>query len=97
LPEAARELTALKHELTRMIIGNHPAFNRLADRFLTIEDLMQIRNRMIGSGRIGGKAAGMLVARKVLLQESHERDFRSILEEHDSFYIGSDVFFLHSW
>ncbi len=48
---------------------------------------------MIGSGRIGGKAAGMLVARKVLLQESEDRDFSHILEEHDSFFIGSDVFF----
>ncbi len=92
LPEANREITALKQELTRMMIGNHPDFNKLADRYLTADDLMQIRNRMIGSGRIGGKAAGMLVARKVLLQES-KWDFARILEEHDSFFIGSDVFF----
>ena len=92
LPDAGREIAALKQELTRMIIGNHPDFNQLADRYLTVDDLMQIRNRMIGSGRIGGKAAGMLVARKVLLQESG-KDFAHILEEHDSFFIGSDVFF----
>ncbi len=93
LPEANREIAALQQELTRMMIGNHPDFNKLADRYLTVDDLMQIRNRMIGSGRIGGKAAGMLVARKVLLQEKGDRDFSHILEEHDSFYIGSDVFF----
>jgi pyruvate, water dikinase len=93
LPEASREINALQHELMRMIIGNHPAFNKLADRYLNVDDLMQIRNRMIGSGRIGGKAAGMLVARKVLLQDNGSRDFHNILEEHDSFYIGSDVFF----
>jgi pyruvate, water dikinase len=93
LPEAKREIAALKQELTRMMIGNHPEFNRLADRYLTVLDLLQIRNRMIGSGRIGGKAAGMLVARKVLLEESKKSDFSKILEEHDSFYIGSDVFF----
>jgi pyruvate, water dikinase len=92
LPEAAREIAALKQELTRMMIGNHPEFNRLADRYLNVDDLMQIRNRMIGSGRVGGKAAGMLVARKVLLQEK-ENYFSGILEEHDSFFIGSDVFF----
>ena len=69
LPEANREITALQQELTRMMIGNHPDFNKLADRYLTVDDLMQIRNRMIGSGRIGGKAAGMLVARKVLLKK----------------------------
>lgn len=92
LPEAGREIAALKQEMTRMIIGNHPDFNKLADRYLTVDDLMQIRDRMIGSGRIGGKAAGMLVARKVLLEESR-KDFSQVLEEHDSFYIGSDVFF----
>ncbi len=93
LPEAKREIAALKQELTRMMIGNHPDFNKLADAYLTVEDLLQIRNRMIGSGRIGGKAAGMLVARKVLLEKNKNRDFSRILEEHDSFYIGSDVFF----
>ena len=93
LPEAKREIAALQQELTRMMIGNHPDFNRLADRYLTVEDLMQIRNRMIGSGRIGGKAAGMLVARKVLSRKSQGRNFTHILEEHDSFFIGSDVFF----
>jgi pyruvate, water dikinase len=90
LPEAKREINALQQELTRMMIGNHPDFNKLADRYLTVDDLVQIRNRMIGSGRIGGKAAGMLVARKVLLADG---DFSPILEEHDSFFIGSDVFF----
>ncbi|MDD5037733.1 MAG: PEP/pyruvate-binding domain-containing protein, partial [Dehalococcoidales bacterium] len=93
LPEAKREIAALQQELTRMMIGNHPDFNRLADRYLTVDDLVQIRNRMIGSGRIGGKAAGMLVARKVLFEDSEGRDYSHILEEHDSFYIGSDVFF----
>ena len=92
-PEAKREITALQQELTRMMIGNHPEFNKLADRYLTVEDLVQVRNRMLGSGRIGGKAAGMLVARKALLEGGRGSDFSQILEEHDSFYIGSDVFF----
>ena len=93
LPQASHEISALQQELTRMLIGNQPQFNKLADRYLTTEDLLQIRNRMIGSGRIGGKAAGMLVARKVLLQDPGERDYSRVLEAHDSFFIGSDVFF----
>jgi pyruvate, water dikinase len=93
IPEAAREINALRQELTRMMIGNHPQFIRLAERYLGVEDLVRVRDRMIGSGRIGGKAAGMLVARRVLLQEQGETDFSQVLEEHDSFYIGSDVFF----
>ena len=93
LPEANGEIAALKKELTRMLIGNHPDFNKLSDQYLTIDDLLLIRNRMIGSGRIGGTAAGMMVARKILLQEDGEKDFSRILEAHDSFFIGSDVFF----
>ncbi len=95
--EDARQMTpeiqALKQEFSRMLIGNHPEFNRLADSYLTLEDLFSIRDRMIGSGRIGGKAAGMLVARRILAEEDGEIDFSQVLENHDSFYIGSDVFF----
>ena len=89
------EQLALKQELGRMLIGHHPVFNRLADRYFNLEDLFAIRNRMIGAGRIGGKAAGMLLARRILLTEEDEAktDFAKRLEDHDSFYIGSDVFF----
>jgi len=87
------ETQALKQEFSRMLIGNHPEFNRLADSYFTLEDLYSIRDRMIGSGRIGGKAAGMLLARRILLKEDSQIDFSQILEDHDSFYIGSDVFF----
>ena len=93
LPEKAPEVAALKQELARMLIGSHPEFNRLTDQYLTVRDLMAIRSRLIGSGRIGGKAAGMLLARRILLKESGEIDFSLVMEEHDSFYIGSDVFF----
>ena len=91
--EEAPEVNALKQELARMMIGSHPEFNLLVDRYLSLSDLFDIRSRLIGSGRIGGKAAGMLVARRILLQDEGDHDFNSILDEHDSFYIGSDVFF----
>jgi hypothetical protein len=76
-----------------MLLGQHPEFNRLADTYLRLEDLLAIRERLIGSGRIGGKAAGMLVARRILRCDAGETDFAQVLEDHDSFYIGSDVFF----
>jgi pyruvate, water dikinase len=93
--ETNPEQLALKQELGRMLIGHHPVFGRLADRFFTLEDLFAIRHRLIGAGRIGGKAAGMLLARRILMTEKDEYgiDFEERLEDHDSFYIGSDVFF----
>ncbi len=91
--ESTTEIQVLKQELSRMIIGTHPEFMRLADHYLSLSDLLGIRNRLIGSGRIGGKAAGMLLARRILLKDSEGTDYARLLEEHDSFYIGSDVFF----
>ena len=91
--ETAPEVDALRHELARILLGGQPAFERLACEHLSLSDLMAIRDRMVGSGRIGGKAGGMLVARRMLLNQPSDFDFSTILEQHDSFYIGSDVFF----
>lgn len=92
--EKNQELAALKREFSRMIFGEHPEFNRLSGLYINSDDLIAIRNRLIGSGRIGGKSAGMLLARKILLSEKGGEDyFRGRIEPHDSFYIGSDVFF----
>ncbi|MBN2397027.1 MAG: PEP/pyruvate-binding domain-containing protein, partial [Deltaproteobacteria bacterium] len=48
----------------------------------------------IGTGFIGGKTTGMLLARKILLKD-RSFDWEAQLEPHDSFYIGSDVFYTY--
>lgn len=58
-----------------------------------INDLIAIKERMIGSGKIGGKATGMLLSRKILENTLHKVFLR--LEPHDSFYIGSDVYYTY--
>lgn len=55
------------------------------------EDYFEVRRRMIGTGMIGGKACGMLLARKLV--ENKRPDLYDRLEPHDSFYVGSDVFY----
>ncbi len=91
--ENTPEIQALKQELSQMIIGGAPEFKRLSDEYFTLHDLLEIRSRLIGSGRIGGKATGMLLARRILQKRPGSVDFSTVLERHDSFYIGSDVFF----
>ena len=54
-------------------------------------DYLAVRKRMIGTGMIGGKACGMLLARKII-ENKCPQVYRK-LEPHDSFYIGSDVFY----
>jgi pyruvate,water dikinase len=89
------EVESLKGELRRMLMGDEPHLARLADHYLSLDDLLAIRGRLIGSGRIGGKAAGMLLARSILCGGPNAEgiDFAQVLEDHDSFYVGSDVFF----
>ncbi len=89
---APREQATLYH-LCRMAISRDPNMLKLISRYLTLEDVLDIWKRMIGSGLIGGKAVGMLVARKILQQ--HSPRFAELLEDHDSFYIGSDVFYTY--
>ena len=48
---------------------------------------------MIGTGSIGGKAVGMLLARKIVT--NHLPEMQNRMEPHDSFYIGSDVFYTY--
>ena len=48
---------------------------------------------MIGTGMIGGKSCGMLLARAII--RNMEPDIAAVLEPHDSFYIGSDVYYTY--
>lgn len=62
-------------------------------RYFTPDDYFLLRSRMIGSGAIGGKACGMVLARKIC--ETEIPEFTKHSEPHDSFYIGSDVFYTY--
>ncbi|MDR2045308.1 MAG: PEP/pyruvate-binding domain-containing protein [Clostridium sp.] len=66
----------------------------LLKQFFTPGDYFALRDRMIGSGAIGGKACGMLLARKIIDKRLPEYAARH-REIHDSFYIASDVFYTY--
>lgn len=88
---AGPEGRAFKDQLVGMMITRDESILPLVDKYLTLEDVLEVRWRMFGTGLIGGKAVGMLVARKIAERESPELGAK--LEAHDSFYIGSDVFY----
>ena len=81
----------LKRQLIGMMVTRDESILPLVEKYLALEDLLEVRWRMFGTGLIGGKAVGMLVARKIAEKELPELGAK--LEEHDSFYIGSDVFY----
>ena len=88
-PEKQRMLD----RLCRIAIGREERMLALATKYVSLPDILAIKERMIGTGYIGGKAVGMLLARNILKREAPE--WRERLEPHDSFYIGSDVFYTY--
>ena len=57
------------------------------------DDYFEVRDHMVGTGMIGGKACGMLLARAIIRNDAPEVD--EVLEPHDSFYVGSDVYYTY--
>ncbi|MEN7972260.1 MAG: PEP/pyruvate-binding domain-containing protein [Verrucomicrobiota bacterium] len=88
LPEKGK---AVYEQLVRMVISRDESMQKLIARYFTLQDILDIRKRMIGTGLIGGKAVGMLLAQSIV-KKSNPR-FVGLLEAQDSFFIGSDAFF----
>lgn len=81
-------------QLSRIMLAREKRMLALARGHFSIEDLLAIKSRLIGTGFIGGKAVGMLLARNILLKD-RSSGWDKTLEPHDSFYIGSDVFYTY--
>jgi hypothetical protein len=84
---------ALFERLLNMVITRQQSFLPLARRYFDLPYILDILKRLIGSGLIGGKARGILLARRILREK--ESAWETLLEPHDSFFIGSDVFYTY--
>jgi hypothetical protein len=83
----------LFQRLMKMLGTREQRFQVLAERYLDLADLVEIMQRMVGTGLIGGKSLGMLLARAIL--KKFDPKWSRLLESHDSFYVGSDVFYTY--
>ncbi len=79
--------------LMKMLITRDERMSELASQYFELHDLVEIMQRMVGTGQIGGKSLGMLLARAILKRSDPK--WRTLLESHDSFYVGSDVFYTY--
>lgn len=97
-------LTRLKHEvgeniqkqceiMCNIMMTKDKNMREKIQKYFEPEDYFSVFNRMIGSGMIGGKACGMLLARKII--EKDRPDLYTLFEPDDSFYIGSDLFYTY--
>ncbi len=76
--------------LGKLLFPADPAMSPLIRQYLNLDDLLAVRDRMIGVGSIGGKALGMLLARAILRRDAPA--LHAQLEAHDSFYVGTEVY-----
>ncbi len=88
-PEEKKDMV---EQLSRLLLTRNKRILTLIRRHMPLEDLLAVKERLIGTGFIGGKSVGMLMARKILTQDKTFK-WQEVLEHHDSFYIGSDVFY----
>jgi len=91
-PKAVAERKLMVGHLSRHVIGRDERIIALAGEWLSLRDLLNVKSRMIGTGFLGGKVVGMLLARNILLQDP-EFEWSDRMESHDSFYVGSDVYY----
>lgn len=81
--------------LTKAMISDQLSFVRIAREYITIRDLKEIRAHRFGRGKIGGKAAGMYLAYKILQRHGKQRglNLERFLTIPESWYLASDVFY----
>ncbi|MFH1717840.1 MAG: PEP/pyruvate-binding domain-containing protein [Planctomycetota bacterium] len=88
---SAETIEQVFHRQLRQIISRDERILRLAEKYLSLSDLIYFWKRLIGSGLVGGKTVGMLLGRAIL--EKSDSRWAELLESHDSFFIGSDIFY----
>ncbi len=87
------DISDLCGEMSDIMMTRDVKMRELVLRHFGPDDFFDVRDHMIGTGMIGGKACGMLLARAIIRNQQPEID--EVLEPHDSFYVGSDVYYTY--
>lgn len=94
LSKESSEQEEMKRLLINILVGKDLKINEMCMKYFNLSDLIEIAYREIGTGFIGGKSIGMLLATSILRKsEEYKEEFNELLEPHDSFFIGADIFY----
>ena len=93
LYESGIDITEDCSRMCNIMMTRDEKMREMVKKNFTPEDYFAVRDHMIGTGMIGGKACGMLLARAII--RNNEPDIAEYLEPHDSFYVGSDLYYTY--
>ena len=98
MPPAKRKgfearLQEIKSVLIRTMISDQLSYLNIARRWFTVADLKGIYQRKIGYGKIGGKAAGTMLA-YCILKDAAPPDVRESVRIPVSYFLASDLYYV---
>ena len=93
LHESGIDITEDCSRMCNIMMTRDSKMREMVKKNFTPEDYFAVRDHMIGTGMIGGKSCGMLLARAII--RNNEPDIAEYLEPHDSFYVGSDLYYTY--
>lgn len=91
--ESGMDISDDLSKMCNIMMTRDTKMRKMVKKHFTADDYFDVRNHMVGTGMIGGKACGMLLARAII--RNNEEDIDEVLEPHDSFYIGSDMYYTY--
>ncbi len=88
-------LEEIKVVLIKRLLSDQLPYIAVAKKVFTVQDLHWIYERLMGGGKIGGKAGGMLLAWKILTNKGHESgpDISDYVTIPETFFIGSEIIY----
>lgn len=93
LRENGIDITKECSRMCNIMMTRDTKMREMVKKNFTPEDYFAVRDHMVGPGMIGGKSCGMLLARAII--RNKEPDISEVLEPHDSFYVGSDMYYTY--
>ncbi len=101
MDNATHFVTDIKVHLIREYFSDHLNFIGIAKRYFLLADLIEMKKKIYGKGKIGGKAAGILLARKILSlnENGSDSELAEIVSVPEFFVLGSDLcyeFLIHN-
>ncbi len=93
LHESGADITEECSRMCNIMMTRDERMREMVKKNFTPGDYFAVRDHMIGTGMIGGKSCGMLLSRAII--RNREPDISEVLEPHDSFYVGSDLYYTY--